>query len=204
MPDYPDYTQLFRLVGSDITLNINIESSGITLPVAINASTVALDVNITSSVQLNVNIASSDITLNVNITASTVTLNISFTGQVDAVYIASQWWSKQAQEQYLYGTASSQASGSAADVVTYTVPTGKTLFLTAFGAYVAVNDANCIAYLNNWTDGIVFAATGGQGGCGMSFDTPARITAGKTLKLWVAHYAGTPQFLRGFCNGYLI
>ena len=97
-----------NITGSDVTLNVNIESvaaevvfnvkissSDVTLDVNIASSAVALDINvkspvdtdgnlktsIQSSVQIDVNIAASAVTLNVKITGSDVTLDVNIKSQ---------------------------------------------------------------------------------------------------------------------------
>jgi len=78
MSDYPDWTRLFQLAGTEITIPINIEASDVTLPVTIAASDVTLFVYLTGqTVLLQFNLYSSSVTLDVNIESQDA--NITFT-----------------------------------------------------------------------------------------------------------------------------
>ena len=117
MGDYPDYTDLVQLVGSDIMAPIDIQGAYIMLPVDIQAQYVTLEMDIVAQsigniaidiaaqtvgnigidikaqtlAQLNINLAASAITLNVNIQTSAVTLNVNITGSTTLdINIASQ------------------------------------------------------------------------------------------------------------------
>lgn len=106
MGDYPDYTQLFQLVGSDIMVPIDIQGAYIMLPVDIQAQYATLEISIVAQTVeyltidiaaqsigfLSINLAASAITLNINITSITggVTFNIgTVTGTVKVNLTAS-------------------------------------------------------------------------------------------------------------------
>lgn len=106
MSDYPDYTQIFQLVGSDIMVPIDIQGAYIMLPVDIQAQWATLEISIVAQTveyltidiaaqsigYLAVNLAASAITLNINITSITggVTFNIgTVTGTVKVNLTAS-------------------------------------------------------------------------------------------------------------------
>lgn len=90
MSDYPDYTQLFNLVGSDIMVPIDIQGAYIMLPVDIQAQYATLEISIVAQTveyltidiaaqsigYLAVNLAASAITLNINLLSSTIILDI--------------------------------------------------------------------------------------------------------------------------------
>ncbi len=99
MADYPDYTQLFNLVGSDIMVPIDIQGAYIMLPVDIQAQWATLEISIVAQTvefltvdiaaqtidKLDINLAASDIILSVNLAASVIILDInikSITGGV--------------------------------------------------------------------------------------------------------------------------
>jgi len=106
MADYPDYTQLFNLVGSDIMVPIDIQGAYIMLPVDIQAQWATLEISIVAQTvefltvdiaaqtidKLDINLAATDITLGINITSITggVTFNIgTVTGTVKVNMTAS-------------------------------------------------------------------------------------------------------------------
>jgi len=89
MPDYPDWTRLFHLVGTDITIPISIEASTVTLPVSIDAATATVGVNIeASTVTLPVSIDAATATVGVNIEATAVTLPVSIDAATVTINVA--------------------------------------------------------------------------------------------------------------------
>jgi len=90
MADYPDYTQLFNLVGSDIMVPIDIQGAYIMLPVDIQAQWATLEISIVAQTvefltvdiaaqtidKLDINLAASDIILSMNLAASAIILDI--------------------------------------------------------------------------------------------------------------------------------
>jgi len=107
MADYPDWTRLFQLAGTEITIPINIEGSDVTLPISIDAVTADLEVTIT---------------------ASTVTIDINFSDQSVAVWSVDAWVARQGQEKRFRRSVNlNPGIGDAYDL--YTVPTGKKLYV---------------------------------------------------------------------------
>lgn len=90
MPDYPDYTQLFNLVGSDIMVPIDIQGAYIMLPVDIQAQWATLEISIVAQTveyltvdiaaqsigYLSINLAASDIILDMKLVASVISLDV--------------------------------------------------------------------------------------------------------------------------------
>jgi len=96
MPDYPDWQRAFRIVGVDVTLNVDITAVTVTVPISIQSSAVTLNVSVTNATlnvnvtnsTVNVNLAASAITLNVNLTASAITLNVNLTSSSITLNVA--------------------------------------------------------------------------------------------------------------------
>lgn len=179
MPDYPDWQQIFRLVGSDITINVNIEASAATLPVSIDAATVALDVTIA---------------------AAEVALDIVFTDQSIAVFDANQWYALQAQQVAVQGTANINA-GSTGYPASRTVPTGKTFFITGIGGAVFASvDSTIMVQLV--IAGVFGVIIGGQRGTGIAFDTPMRATEGQLVQVALSQQSAAQQSCYASMWGY--
>ena len=179
MADYPDWIRLFYLVGTAITIPINIESSDITL---------------------NVNLVGSDIDLDVNIAAAAVTLDINFLDQSVAVFDANQWYALQALQVGVTGSASVN-DGDSGIIASRTVPTGKVFFITGMGgAAWWAGDSTIILNLN--IAGSTILGAGGQRGQSLTFDTPMRATAGQLVTLALSQYSGAARTCFGSLWGY--
>jgi hypothetical protein len=203
--DYPDWTRLFHLVGTDITIPINIEASDVTLDVNLVASDVTLNVNIAAAaVTLGVVIVGTVAALNVKITASTVTININFSDQSVAVFDAAKWFAHNAAQVFIYGL-NSIPQNSYAKVVQYTVPALKNLFIVGIG----YRTEPLTAVL--WASGlkIVLAAAeivhmGSVAGGAFPLDTPLRFTAGQVVELWGLQFSSMASLaIYGSMWGYL-
>jgi hypothetical protein len=205
MADYPDWTRLFHLVGTDITIPINIEASDVTLPVSIDAVTVAIDVNITAAaVTLPISIDAATVTLDVNLTAATATIDINFSDQSVAVFDAAKWFAHNATQVFVtaFATITINTCGT---VIDYTVPAGKTFFIVGVSYSVA---SGATPPLSCRAD-LIIAATwvltlGSHMGAGLPLDTPVRATAGQHVYLLLCQYgAGGSMVMYGSIWGYL-
>lgn len=205
MPDYPDWTRLFHLVGTNITIPISIDASNVTLPISIDAVTVPINVTIASQwFDVDVNIAASEVTIDVNITAAAVTLNINFADQSVAVFDAAKWFSHQAQQVFIVGAAS-VLQNNYATLVSYTVPAGKNLFVV--GASYRTQPLTAVLYASGLE--IVVASVeqfhiGGVAGQALSCDTPLRYPAGTVLTVRGHQYSSMASlYIYGMIWGYL-
>jgi hypothetical protein len=169
--DYPDWTRLFYLTGTAITIPINIE---------------------TSTVTLDVNLVGSDIDLNVNITAATVTLDINFTDQAVAVFDAAKWFAHNAQQVSVMG-GSQVLDNSGAYVGTRTVPNGKTFFIGGVGWGINATSLPKACHAVLEIQGTEVVRGGSSVGGGIIFDVPFRATAGQIVKLLVLQYGSGAQ-----------
>lgn len=167
MPDYPDWQQIFRLVGSDITINVNIEASAVTLPISIDAATVTLDVNLT---------------------AATATIDINFSDQSTAVFDASKWFAHNADEVFIRGSASIDQN-TLTVLASRTVPTGKTFFIGGIAHAIAADSqtpASMVAFVR--VAGVIIVDFGSYRGGPTILDVPIRATADQLVEILVAHY----------------
>jgi len=178
--DYPDWTRLFYLVGTAITIPINIESSDITL---------------------DVNLVGSDISVDVNITAAAVTLDFNFADQSVAVFDAAKWFAHQAAQWSAIGQAD---AASGADVsVSRIVPAGKVGFLVGvgFASYAIGFVGPSMPALVKIAD-IAVCGVGSYRGGGLIFDVPLRATAGQTIAAYVRNFDSATRTLQVSIWGY--
>lgn len=161
--DYPDWERGIRLVGSDITLQINIETSSITLPI---------------------NIIASEITLDVNIAAQAANIAFEFADQSVAVFDAAKWFAHQAQHVYVYGAATI-VDDYFGVVCSYAVPAGKNFFIAGM-SYGATLGSYTPTAMSCWiqTDTNKHVNLGSYRGHGIVFDTPLRFPAGTVIYLY--------------------
>jgi len=179
MLDYPDWQQIFRLVGSDITINVNIEASTAILPVSIDAATVALDVNLT---------------------AATATISIIFTDQSVAVWSVDAWVARQGQEKRFRRSVSLAVGiGDAYDL--YTIPAGKKLYVVWYkvtseqkGLYNLLKMPGSESYGETHSEG--FAAKY------YTFIPPLTFAAGETVRVNAENYGTATAYFVSTVFGY--
>jgi hypothetical protein len=222
----------FRDFSAEVaTLQINIQSQSLTLDISVGAATVMmpvdvqgafimipvdiqgqfvdLDINIVASeVTLDINIASSDATLNINVESQTADLDINIQAQNVGIFLKPDWETVQGNWKSLSYQLTSIASGCAS-YFEYTVPAGKTLFITHFTAQGQADDPADFdkpEYMRvtiwNWDDAITWANQGGDAGAGLAFPTPAKITAGKTLRCVGGNYSSHGMHISICVTGY--
>jgi len=205
MSDYPDWTRLFHLVGTDITIPINIEASDVTIPVSVETVNTVIKTWIWAQlVVLDVNLKASEVTIDINIAAAAVTININFSDQSVAVFDAAKWFAHNAQQVYLYGVQSVAPNGGA-DIITYTVPPSKEFYADGLAFSVEASTSAPVA-CNGWIKlgGVLIMTLGSRAGGGLAMDTPIRATAGQSIVMRVAWFgAGDNQAVMGTLWGYL-
>jgi len=199
--DYPDWIRAFNLVGTNITIPINIEASDVTLPVSIEACDLTLKVWIIAQlVVLDVNLKASAITLDVNITASEVTISINFADQSVAVFDAPKWFAHEAQQVFVTGL-DTLASGSWGLIASRFVPAGSTYFLTVVSiGYNGATNANVGLYLV--IGGTITIRLNGMNGAGLTFDTPLRLEGYDAVELYGLQVSGGAAAVTGGFGGY--
>jgi hypothetical protein len=191
LPDFPDWTMSVRLVGTEIFLPINVQGVSVTIPMDIKAVSIG--------------------TISVDITAQTVgDVTISLSAQTIAIKSQSEWSPQQGEQKYFQASAGGIAYSYGGQTY-YTVPTGKTLYLThltfaIWAAAAADGDKDQIGYchIRNHTDSTTLTAIGGHGGGGVPFPTALKVSAGKVLELKIINYANHAVNAWASCGGYEI
>jgi hypothetical protein len=180
MPDYPDWTRLFYLTGTAITIPINIESSDITL---------------------DVNLVGSDIQMDVNIAAAAVTLDFNFADQSVAVFDAAKWFAHQAAQWSVRAQGSANSGSSL--VASRTVPAGKVAFILGCGwSPFEAGFAGAFMPAGVVIDGSTVGDFGSYRGGAAIVDVPFRATAGQEVQVFVLNFDSVARTLRVAMWGY--
>lgn len=189
--DYPDWTSMVQIVGSDVDLDVNLVASEITV---------------------DVNIAASDVTLNVNLEAQDININIDIEAQSVGLYSYPEWAAKEGEDKNFSATGS--LKGWAEYVrEEYTVPTGKVLYICgmSFAIFASLGDdydhhLHFSGSLYDATDAtpVLLAPLGGNGGGSIIFSKPIAFTADKKMRLNLMNASGVDCNLYAACWGYEI
>jgi len=212
--DYPDWTRLIQLIGSNIMLPIDIQASYVMIPVDIQAQYVTLDIDIVAQTVGNIGIdikAASVGNIGIDIKANTLgNLTIDIEAQSIAVYAGAEWNVKAGDGKTLVVSGTGYTFGSSG-YVSYTVPTGKTFYITymSFNIFAAAAEnaelnqmGTC--YLYNQTDSADIAFIGGNGGASVSFPAPHLVAADKEVRLNIGCKANHECNMNASCGGYVI
>jgi len=184
--DYPDFTRLTRIVGTNIQVPVDIQSTYVQIPVDIQAQYVDLDIKIVAQ----------DVTIEMDIHAQTVAVNL----QAD-------WSAIHGEDKNVYGILglTSGTSGS----VGYTVTAGKTLYITDVGVAVyAQSEADrdkpqiCKLTMYNATTTATEAVLGGNGGCSKGFVKPISVGEGEQMQAHVLNGSGHDIHVAVSFHGY--
>ena len=222
MADYPDWTDLVQVVGSDIMVPIDVQGAYIMLPVDIQGQYLTLDIDIAaqsvgniavsiaaSEVTLNINIQSSEIALNVDISAQSIgNLTIDIQAQSVGVYLQPEWAAKQGIDKNIRGLANDEGWGGSLKVA-YTVPEGKTLYITLVTAGGRANEEadgskiqNIRVVLFNQTTETFVLETAGEGGVVVPLAKPVAVAEEEEINLFAYNYAAHHSNLYGTIMGY--
>lgn len=197
------------------------------IPINITAQTLeklAVDIAAQTIGNLGVNIKAQDLALlkadivaqtlaalDINITAQDLAqLVIKIAAQTVGVYLQPEWAALQGVDKNFRAASSSVLAGGGISA-TYTVPAGKTLYITQAGFSInAVASANADhnqigdMSLRDQTSGIDKMTAGGNGGAFASFPRPLIIPASKVMKLIANNFSDHTCSLEVQCHGYEI
>ena len=183
MGDYPDYTNIIQIVGSDIMIPINVQAAYIMMPVDIQAQYVDLDINIKSQ----------EVTINIDIDAQSV-----------GVYLQPDWNVLQGTDKNI--TASKPLPDNTSVIILdYTVTAGKTFYVCQWG-FSAFGNTGCwsaLFYFHNEVSTDV-ALSGGMVGNSHSLSKPVAIAAGDRIVITNVQWSGEPLVGYAFIGGYEI
>lgn len=230
MADYPDYQRLVRIVGSDITLTIEVDAVNVTLDINLVSADIMMPIDLQASyIMMPVDIQGQYITLEIDIVAQTVgnievdlvaqtvgnievdikaqtigDITISIDAQNVGVYLQPDWQTLQGTDKNLTGLGS-VALGTTLEVIDYTIPAGKTFYICQWGGGV-INDASMygiLQYKHNTTYTTV-AMNGGAMGCAQSFTKPVAVVTSDHIILKLLHWHTSDSTVIGVVGGYEI
>lgn len=167
--DYPDWVQPVNIVGQTIGhLAMNIVAQAISK-------------------------------LNVDIIAQTIAnLAINVVAQQVGVKIEGEWQSYQGNWKYIQAYYGSLPAGGSY-YQGYTVPAGKALYVTGMGgAWHSTALANYDHFMRGTVNLIknssYLAMLGGESGCGITFPTPIKVTAGENIKIYGQNFSNVNEY----------
>ncbi|MEM2370593.1 MAG: hypothetical protein QXH51_06795 [Candidatus Bathyarchaeia archaeon] len=174
-------------------LNVNIAGSAVTLNVAIQSTAVTLPVSIQSSA----------VTLNVNIAAQAANLAIDIKAQSVDVKLLPDWAAVKAADIDILGSAVIP-SDTLSTILSYTVPTGKTLLIYVWNVGLYTGSGQVFGYLYNATDLVYLSLGCAVGGFSIAYTKPIRVGGGKTVKVVAVQRTGASQEVDAHIGGVLI
>lgn len=197
-----------NIIASEVTLAISIESSTIMMPIDIQSSYVMVPIDIQAQyMNLAIDIVAQTIgSIAINIAGQIQNVEITVDAQNVGVALTGDWAAKKGTDKNFIGYATNQARGSYVNA-TYTVTTGKTLFISAItGSCCAYNEADAdlpqICLLVLLSQGSAVDHIGGNGGAGISFPKPFAIPSGGLFEIRCYNETNHVCDLRVTANGW--
>jgi len=209
MADYPDWTDLVQIVGTDIMVAVDLQAAYIMMPVDIQAQYVDLTVDIVAQTvgNITVDIAAQTVgNIGIDLKAQSVgNITIDVETQSVGIYLKADWEVLQGTDKNEYGYATVGAEAEAI-VLDYTVPAGKTFYICQWGFGVLWN-GGVIAKLSHVHNATVtyLSVAGGYSGGTQSFTKPIAVLAGYHIKVYIINMdSGGAHTGYGSIGGYEI
>jgi hypothetical protein len=186
--DYPDYTDIMQIIGSDIMIPIDLQAAYIMMPVDIQAQYLTLDIDIIAQSvgNLDVNIAAADIgTISIDISAQTIgDITVSIDAQSLGIYLQPEWQSK-AGKTWKFRGQQAVGANTFATVTCGTAPPDVAYFVTDVSIMTITNPARLAAHFFKSVDATTTSLCQIGGNCGAShpFRTPPKLVEGEYLKI---------------------
>ena len=207
-------TVLNVAITSDIAvLNVNIATCLATLNVNLTGSTIMMPVDIQAQLaNININIAAQTANVNINIAAQAGDVTINITAQNVGISLMPEYQAIAGQSVRIIVAGTALAFGSRLDGLGYTVPVGKTLYITCFQA---TNDcigadatfANRVqgffADIWNTSLGTQLAILSGSWGDGITFTPPLVVPAGNIICTRIWNFGSAVNSVGNNVLGYL-
>ena len=208
MGDYPDYTSLMQIVGTDIMIPIDIQGAYIMMPVDLQAQYITLEIDIVAQSVGNIAIdlvAQSVGNIQVNIAAQTVeNLTIDINAQHVGIYSMPEWAAKEQDDVDEYDGATVLASGIE-HVMTYAVPENKVLFVCQWGGFNLEADVGIWGRLKKYNGAtLTKSVSGGHVGFSVVEHKPIRFVYGEEARVELYNFHTESCTMYGGINGYLV
>lgn len=206
--DYPDWTRLIQLIGTNIMLPIDIQGSYIMMPMDLQGASITLDINIlTSEATIDIAIDAANVTGNiaVDIKAHSIeNLTIIISSQNVGIYSQPEWVAGKDEDKNLSGYATCP-DGEGTFVIDHEVEDSGTFYICqwGFGLTADCGGFASLWYRHNTTDKRL-AMIGGRMGNAQSFNKPIAVVLGDHIKLSVFQKSGGNVVGYGSVGGYQI
>ena len=205
--DYPDYTSLMQIIGSDIMVPIDVQGAYIQMPVDIQGAYIMMPVDIQAqyaTLDINIKAATVDkIAIDIK-TATIGNLSIDLKAQSVGFYSQPEWAAKAGEDidKYSYDPDLDEI---ATVMCSYEVPGNRTCYITGFGGYVLSYQA-CLGLSLRDQDAATpqKAVAGGIGGCNVQLRKPIKIPSGHTVVIYAYCYAVEEMAGRVSMHGFLV
>ena len=117
--------------------------------------------------------------------------------------MAAEWAAREADDKDLVGAANVAATWEDT-ILTYTVPAGKTLYITAWGCYIRVLNTAVIGRLRKTVGAVItnHGLSGGMGGFSVVLNKPVVYGAGDVLSILAWNLTAAGASIWAFATGY--
>lgn len=206
--DYPDFTRMMQIVGSDIdvpisidavtvTLGINVVAADIMMPIDMQAAYIMMPIDIQGQVD--------DMNININIKAQEITnLTIDINAQHVGMYLQPDWNVKEDNDKNYLGTASC-VNGTNTVVLDQEVTAATAFYITQWGFNVWTNTGVWARLLRRHiAEDTYLCLSGGFVGGAHSLTKPIAVVAGDYIRIELTQWSGGDVAGYGNVGGYEI
>ena len=187
--DYPDYTSLMQIIGSDIMVPIDIQGAYIMMPVDLQAQYITLEIDI---------VAQSVGNIGIDISAQTVgDITINFNAQSIGMYVIRDWEAKVDNDKSVTGYLLIEGYQDGT-LVDYTVPTGKAFYVDDLSVSGALKGHAWLTIGGTELFHMTFLA---YGPIIIIYTTPKKATAGEHIKIEAHNSESGDSYFYGNIGG---
>lgn len=128
-----------------------------------------------------------------------------FEGQKSSLYLVPQWEAFRSEDKDLVGAANVAATWEDT-VLTYTVPSGKVLYIVSWGCYIRVLNTAVIGRLRKTAGAVItnHGLSGGMGGFSVQCPKPVVFAAGEVLSVLAWNLTAAAASVWAYATGYEI
>lgn len=208
MADYPDYTNVMQIIGSDIMVPFDIQAAYIMMPIDIQAQYMNLKIDIAAQTIGNIGIdikAASVEKINVDITTQSIgNLVIDIEAQSVGIYLKADWEVLAGHDLNLDGTAAC-ADGNLVVVLDHLVENCTAFYICQWGFNVDGNTGvKAVLFYTSDAVNTMLAESGGQVGNSQPFSKPIAIVVGDKIRVSLQQWSGAEIDGHASVGGYWI
>lgn len=206
--DYPDWTRLIQIIGSNIMVPLDLQAAYIMMPIDIQAQYVNLEVDIVAQTigSIDVDIAAQTVgNIGIDIKANTLgNLVIDIEAQSIGIYLKADWEVLQGTDKNVDASASC-TDGNLVQVLSQEVTATKIFYICQWGFNVEGNTGvKAVLWKYGDTTTTILAESGGQVGGAQSFSKPIAVDAGDYVRVSLQQWSGGAIVGHGSVGGYEI